>query len=90
MCTPRSALRKEGGSVEVAEGDLHAHALGAQAPGIAHEAAHRGPFADQPPQQRGAHETGRAGKQQHASYNMRLAGGSPPQTDPKERSEWPT
>ena len=57
---------------QIAEGDLHAHALGAQAPGIAHEAAHRGSFGHQAAQQRGAHQTGRTGKQQHASYNMPL------------------
>ena len=77
VSTPRIALRNDGGSVEVAERDLHAHALGAQAPGIAHQAANLGPFGEQAPQQRGAHQAGRAGKQQHASYNMRLPEGSP-------------
>ena len=43
VSTPRSALRNDGGSDEVAEGDLHAHALGAQAPRVAHQAAHRPP-----------------------------------------------
>ena len=37
--TPRIALRNDGGSAEVAEGDLHADALGAQPPRVADEAA---------------------------------------------------
>ena len=56
VSTPRSALRNDAGSREVAEGDLHAHALGAQAPRVAHQAAHRAPGGGQARQQRGADE----------------------------------
>ena len=52
---------------QVAERDLHPHALGAQPPRVAHQAAHRAAFGEQAAQQRGADEAGRAGKQQHAS-----------------------
>src|SRR5205823_11716186 len=63
----------EGGGIgEVAKGDLNAHALGPEAPRIAHQAAHLVAVAEQMGQKRRAHQPGRAGKQEHASYNMRL------------------
>ena len=56
----------EGGGVgEVAQRDLHAHALGAQAAGIAHQAADLCAFGQQTVQHGGAHEAGGAGQQQH-------------------------
>ena len=56
----------EGGRVgEVAERDLHAHALSAQAPGIAHQAADLCAFGHETAQQRGADEAGGAGEKQH-------------------------
>ena len=86
----------KGGRIgEVAERDLHAHALGAQPPRVANEAAHVGSFGHQAAKQRGADEAGRAGKEQHRSYNMPLPeparAGSPVETrKPTERSRWPT
>src|SRR5439155_5419476 len=74
---------------EVAQGDLHAHSLGAQPPGIAHEAADLDAVAEQMRQQRGARQPGRAGKQEHASYNMRLPAETAAKSD-REGSEWPT
>ena len=62
---------------QVAERDLHAHALGAQSPRVAHQAAHLLAFGDQAAQQRRAHQAGRAGKEQHHSYNMPLPGKNP-------------
>ena len=63
----------KGGRVgEVAERDLHAHAHGAEPARVAHQAAYVRPVVDEPAQQRRAHLAGRARKQQHGSYNMRL------------------
>ena len=57
----------EGGRVgEVAERDLHAHALGPEPARIAHEAAHRLARGGEAPQQRRADEAGRTGEQEHA------------------------
>ena len=39
VSTPRRALRNEAGVAQVAQGELHAHALAAQPRGVAHEAA---------------------------------------------------
>ena len=58
---------------EVAERDLHPHALGAQSPRVAHEAAYLGALGEQPAQQGRADQAGRTGQQQHDSYNMPLS-----------------
>ena len=56
----------EGGRVgEVAESDLHAHALRTKPPGVAHEAAHLGAFRHETTEYGGAHETCSAGEEQH-------------------------
>ena len=56
----------EGGRVgEVAQGDLHPHALLAQAARVAHEAAHRLAGGDQAAQQRRADRAGGAREQDH-------------------------
>ena len=52
---------------EVAERDLHAHALGPEPPRVAHQAAHRPPGGGQARQQRGADVAGGAGEQDHAA-----------------------
>ena len=67
VSTPAQRVAKRRRVGEVAEGDLHAHALGAQAPRVAHQAAHRAPGGGQARQQRGADEAGGAGEQQHAA-----------------------
>ena len=71
-------VAKGGWVSQIAEGDLDAHALDAQPAGIAHQAADLGAFGEQPAQQRGADQAGRAGKQEHDSYNMHLPRGEPP------------
>ena len=68
-------VAKRGRVGEVAERDLNAHALCAQAPGIPHQAAHRRSLCHQPAQQRGAHEAGRAGEQQHRANLARPRAG---------------
>ncbi len=50
---------------EVAEGDLHVDALDAEAPGVAHEAAHRRSRRDEAAQQRLADRSGGPGEKQH-------------------------
>jgi hypothetical protein len=60
----RVAKRRRVG--EVAQRDLHAHALGPEAARIAHQAAHRDAFRGQAAQDGGADESGGAGEQQHA------------------------
>ena len=52
---------------QVAEGDLHAHALVAQAPRVAHQTADRLAAGGQPPQQRRADQAGGAGEQDHGA-----------------------
>ena len=52
---------------QVAEGDLHAHALVAQAPRIAHQTANRLAAGGQSPQQRRPDQAGGAGEQDHGS-----------------------
>ena len=54
MRTPRSALRNDGRVGEIAEGELHAHALGPEPARVAHQAAHRLAARGQAPQQRRA------------------------------------
>jgi len=67
----------EGGRIgEVAESDLHAHALSAQAARVAHQAAHLSAFGDETTQHGGANETCGAGEQQH---RPNLAESSPAQ-----------
>ena len=64
----RNAVETAGKTVRdlrVAEGDLHAHALSAEPPGVAHQATHVLVRGDEPAQERRAHDTGRAGQQQH-------------------------
>jgi hypothetical protein len=50
---------------EVAERDLHAHAVGAELLGVAHQATHGHALGDDPPQQGRAHCPGGAGEEQH-------------------------
>ncbi len=83
--TPAHGVAEGGRVGEVAEGDLHPHALGAEPPRVAHEAAHLRAFGQQAAQQRRAHQAGRAGKQEHDSYNMPLPPGTPQQTDPRKK-----
>ena len=61
----RVAKRRRVG--QVAQRDLHAHALGAQTPRIAHQAAHRLARCREPRQQGRTDEAGRAGQQEHAT-----------------------
>ena len=56
---------------EVAERDLHAHALGAQPARVAHQAAHRLAGRHEPAQQRAPDEPGGAGQQQHRRDSVR-------------------
>jgi hypothetical protein len=80
----------KGGRVgQVAERYLNAHALGAQAPRVAHQAAHLDAFGQQARQQRRADQACRTREQHHDSYNMRLRRATSANR-PKERSEWPT
>ena len=95
VSTPRSALRKEGGSARSPSAICTRTRWVAQPPRVANEAAHVGSFGHQAAKQRGADEAGRAGKEQHRSYNMPLPeparAGSPVETrKPTERSRWPT
>ena len=63
---------------EIAERDLHTHALGPEPPRIAHEAADRLAVGGQPAQQRGSHETGRTGEQDHRRRSLGGAGAESP------------
>src|ERR1700689_2428671 len=68
----------EGGRIgEVTQGYLDAHAQWTQSPRIPYETANFCAFGDQSTQQRGAHQAGRARKQEHASYNMASPQGGP-------------
>ena len=70
----RVAKRRRVG--EVAERDLHAHAVGTQAARVAHEAADRPARGGQPAQQCAADETRGTGQQEHAWI---LCPAAPPQ-----------
>ena len=58
---------------EVAEGDLHADTLVAQAPGVTDETPDRLGPGGQPPQQRRADQTGGAGEQDHGGQSRARA-----------------
>ena len=62
---PAQRVAERGRVGQIAERDLHPHALVAQAARIAHQAADRLAGRGEPAQQRRAHGSGRAGQQDH-------------------------
>ncbi len=91
--TPRSALRNDGGSVRSPSAICTRTRWAPSRRGSRTRQRTSVPVGQQARQQRRAHQAGRAGKQQHASYNMPLAEQSahdPENRQPLERSEWPT
>ena len=83
--TPRIALRNDGGSVRSPSAICTRTRWAPSRRGSRTRQRTWVSFGHQAAQQRGAHQAGRTGKQQHASYNMRLPTRNPPQTDPRKK-----
>ena len=71
---------------EVADGQLHAHALGPEPARVAHQAAHGLAPGHEPAQHGGAEQSGGAGEQEHAGHPST---GSETATS-ETRAPWPT